>query len=985
MALPTTDPAEILKSVVDPNGTQASLALTAAATETPSPELPDEQIGVDPDAAPPAVSSAPPTTAEVPSDQVDSQEPVQVAGLKGVFTKAKGAIKKRVDDAQVRTQPPMKDEPIQFIGDNALIRPASQEEMDRLTTVLGGQYKKGINFPKIFNEIGDVDLADFTARMKDANRELFEEARRGTLNFEALLEKANKKDVDQTVYEWIKRAPGEGASAEDILAGFLTTVALRGETEAATKAAFAITEPVAREAAIKRAYQMATMEATLLANISGAASEAGRSLYMLSQAKNLAGFDYTDRTSQLVQLFGAETTQDIEHLMTAYMSLKDPTARTQLLKGGIINKTMDVISEVYINSLLASPVTHILNVTGNGVFMATRVMETGIAGIIGAARSKITGNMDRVYVREAFAEAQGIAEGFTDALVIAADTFRKEGPQDIASKLEMRGRRAIGTTGDAGEIYDLFRNGNYGAGAVNTLGVAVRMPGRFLLAEDEFFKAMGYRMGLNKEALIASNKVFDEAIALGKTEAEATKLAVAERNRILTDPPQVVSQRIQDAAKEMTFQKGFEPGSALAGAQNFFAHPVPKLFVPFFRTPMRIGEAVLERSPIPIMPSQYKALMAGGREADIAMAKMTMGAMLMGTIAYSAWGNQMDGEVIINGHGPADPAAREAWMRMGHQPYSISVKQDDGGYKSISYNRFDPLSGVIGMAADYAYYANYESGPDILDKLSLAAVGTSVANYTLELPLIQGVAELVAATRLPNRQDRTEKIAQIFAEKVTSAGLSFLPGASSMGGTISRYNDPIQKNTMLPAKGLFGEDPTELDDMTKGFYTALQKFKAQNPYFNKSLPPKLNEWAEPQVAGYGSAWDFVSPVKIKRADYSAVDEEIVKIGGGFQLTPKKISGVELNAEQYNRLITLANTIDPSQGEGLLPGSQGYNASQTLLPMLQRIIQDPEYAKLPTKEDKQAEINRVVSMYRKAARIKLMQEDPYLAAKINSQP
>ena len=432
--------------------------------------------------------------------------------------------------------------------------------------------------------------------------------------------------------------------------------------------------------------------------------------------------------------------------------------------------------------------------------------------------------------------------------------------------------------------------------------------------------------------------------------------------------PAVVTQRVQDAAREMTFQKAFEPGSALGGAQAFFAHPAAKLFVPFFRTPMRIGEAVLERLPLPIMPAQYKALAAGGREADIAMAKMTMGALMMGSIAYSAWGNQMDGEVIINGHGPADPNARDAWLRMGHQPYSISVKQDDGGYKSISYNRFDPLSGLIGMAADYAYYANYETGPDVLDKLSLAAVGTSIANYTLELPLVQGVAELTSAMRIQNRQDRTEKIAQMFAEKTAGAVLSLFPGTGgALGGAISRNQDPIAKNTMLPPKGLFGEDVTEMDDMVKGFYTALQKFKAQNPFFNKELPPKLNEWAEPQVAGYGNAWDFLSPVKIKKADYSLVDQEIVSIGGGFALTPKKISGVELNAEQYNRLITLANTIDVSQGEGLLPGTKGYDASQTLLPTLQRMISDAEYQKLPTKEDKQAEINRVVSLFRKAAR------------------
>ncbi len=987
MAIPT-DPAKILKSVTDPNGTKAALDLTAAATQPTNVEQPDMQIGVDDTAPAPADASAAPALGqEAPTEPA---KPIQVAGrsqtLRDIGNAVLDKFNRRVDDAQTRTQPPMKDEPIQFVGDYALVRPMSDEEALRIDAVLGGQYKKGINFPKVATELGDLDLADYTARLKDANKELFEEARRGTLNFEALLEKANNKAVDKTVFEWMKRSAGEGAAAEDVLAGYLVTVGLRGETEAAIRAAMAITEPEARAAALTRARQMANIEAVMLANISGAGSEAGRTLYVISQMGKVSGTDISTRSQELVKLFGSDVVEDIEHQMTAYLSIKDPTKRSNFLKGGIINKSMDVMAEVYVNSLLSNPVSHILNVSGNTIFGMTRVMETAIAGVIGGARSAVTGNMDRVVVREAFAEAQGIAEGWKDALVVAADTLRTEGPQDIASKLEVRNRRAIGTTGDVGEIYEQFRNGNYAAGAVNALGVAVRMPGRFLLAEDEFFKAIGYRMGLNREAVIAQHKVFDEAIALGKSEAEALRLAEVERLRILNDPPAVVTQRIEDAAKEMTFQKGFEPGSMLAGAQTAFSHPVGKLIVPFFRTPMRIGEAVLERMPIPIMPSQYKALMAGGREADIAMAKMSMGAMLMGTIAYSSWGNQMDGEVIINGNGPADPNAREAWLRMGHQPYSISVKQDDGGYKSISYNRFDPLSGLIGIAADYAYYANYESGPDVLDKLSMAAVGTSIANYALELPLIQGVADLTAAMRIQNRQDRTEKIAQFFAEKAAGGVLAFVPGGGGLGGAISRFNDPIAKNVMLPPKGLFGEDPTELDDMTKGFYIALQKFKAQNPFFNKELPPRLNEWAEPMVTGYGNAWDFLSPVKIKKADYSMVDQEMVNIGGGFALTPKKINGVDLNSLQYNRLITLANTLDLSgEGAGRLPGSDGYDASQTLLPTLQRLITSEDYLKLATKDDKAAEINRMVSLFRKAARTRLMQEDPVLEAKINSNP
>ncbi len=347
MAIPT-DPAEILKSVVDSNGTQAALDLTATATQPTNVEQPDMQIGVDETAPAPADASSAVALGQEPP--AEPAQPVQVAGRMNTIRDIGNAVlerfNRRVDDAQTRTQPPMKDEPIQFVGDFALVRPMTDEEALRIDAALGGQYKKGINFPKIAQEIGDLDLADYTARLKDANRELFEEARRGTLNFEALLEKANNKAVDQTVFEWMKRSAGEGAAAEDVLAGYLVTVGLRGETEAATKAAFAITEPEARAAAMARARQMANIEAVMLANISGAGSEAGRTLYVISQMGKVTGADVSTRSQELVKLFGSETVEDIEHQMTAYMSIKDPTKRSNVLKGGIVNKSMDVMAEL---------------------------------------------------------------------------------------------------------------------------------------------------------------------------------------------------------------------------------------------------------------------------------------------------------------------------------------------------------------------------------------------------------------------------------------------------------------------------------------------------------------------------------------------------------------------------------------------------------------------------------------------------------------
>lgn len=961
MAIPSEDPGAILKGIVEPPATEVTLAAEAAV-----PTIPEA-----------GAELVQPSVLEPLPEDPEVMAPVQVAGLGDRIMRSIG---KRTIEAEKRVLPKLKDDPIQFVGNTALVRPLEQDEIDRLSTVLGGDYTKGINLPRIAEEMNLPSLGDYLARLKHANAELFEKARRGTLNFDALLQKADTPDKDATIYQWLKRAPGEGAAAEDVLAGLIAAVSLTRETQATWLKAFSQADPVLREQGVRRAAQMMAIEAELYAKISGAGSEAGRTLYMLSQVQKERGVDLRGRADQLIKMFGADSVEDLEYIGQAYLALPNPNARAMMVKQGMLANGMDMMAEAYVNSLLSSPVTHVVNMVGNTSFMMTKVAETAVAGAIGRARSAVTGNPDRVYAVESIAQIKGIIDGFTDALLVSGKTLATEEPSDIASKIDLRTRRAIGTTGNPREIYEEFRQGNYVAGAINVLGVSTRLPGRFLLAEDEFFKAVGYRMGLHAEAQRASSRMYDDAIAMGKTPADALAAAQSERLRILTDPPESTVKTIRDAAKEMTFQTDLE--GALGAINEALSHPMAKLFVPFFKTPANITRAILERSPVQLVnPGFYKTLAAGGRDADVAMAKLATGSMIMGTFAYASFGTENDGAIMIHGAGPAEPSARQAFQRKGFLPYSVSIKQDDGTYKSITYSRFDPVSGLLGMAADFAYYAQHEGDGKVLDDLATAAT-MSIANYMMEQPLLTGFKDIVQAFALPNPRDRADKLLELFAEKVTTGGFSVLPGTGAMSALEARNQNLVQKNTMLPAEGMFGEDPTELPAFMRGFYVALQKAKARNPFFNPSLPPALNEWGETITVSDGSVWDYLSPVKIKDSKYAPVDDEIMRLGGGFEKTKKKISGVELNAEQFNRLITLTNSLDASER---MPGDKGYRPETTLLPTLQQLITSPGYRDVATKEDQQAAISNYVGQYRKMARQRLLQEDPYLAAKISSQP
>ena len=568
---------------------------------------------------------------------VDDPDVVQVAGLGDIVTGVAKGFSKRVGEAEKNVLPPLPDEPVRKVGTSTVIRQATEQEVTALEEATGGQWTKGINFPAISEGLNDYDLAEHLAKLKDANKDLFESARRGTITFDELKKLAEKQGVDNLISEWLVRTPGKGETAEKVLGGILAAMELSNQNRAAFRAASEMPFGEARDAAYAKAYQMMNVEAVLYANLSGAGSEAGRTLFALGQAqKALDVEDVAARSAELVQLFGAEGAEQIEYIGDLYMSLPSPAAKAKFVQGGL-GKAMDMVIEVWINSILTAPTTHMVNVVGNAAFMATRILEQAPAVAFGAVRSALTGNPDRVRLRESIASLEGIRRGFLDAILVSGKTLFTEEPSDMMSKIDVRNRRAIGTSGDPRVIVDEIRQGNVGAAFVNLLGVHARMGGRFLLAEDEFFKGIGYRMELHKLVSVRTSTLYDELVASGKTPAEAKQMAAAEGARLLDNPPKGLVTDSRDAARVMTFQGDLD--GFFADIQGGMSHPLAKLFVPFYKTPTNVMKETLIRSPMMLMyPGFYKKIMAGGREADIAFGQVATGSAIMGAFAYMSMG-----------------------------------------------------------------------------------------------------------------------------------------------------------------------------------------------------------------------------------------------------------------------------------------------------------------------------------------------------------
>ena len=76
---------------------------------------------------------------------------------------------------------------------------------------------------------------------------------------------------------------------------------------------------------------------------------------------------------------------------------------------------------------------------------------------------------------------------------------------------------------------------------------------------------------------------------------------------------------------------------------------------------------------------------------------------------------------------------------MGIDRYSINFKQKDGSYVGYTFSRIDPMSAVLSMAADYAYYAQNSDSANLVDLENVFKAGTlAAAQYATNMPFLQG-------------------------------------------------------------------------------------------------------------------------------------------------------------------------------------------------------------------------------------------------------
>ena len=860
----------------------------------PEEILPDEQ---------PQFNLDPVLPDALPIEETVPEEPVQVAALGGISRGLMGKAKKLAKEIEPEAEPKTFDPevPLGKIVEGELVLqpiPEKSAKLFRETLDLPDDFQ--IQLPNLTRTSPDgsvvniMNIEDGAKQWIENLHKIFDEqvnvAKRGERTLDQIAKSAKTLGMGESLIELLGRKPGEAFNAEQMYRAMWVRGAMATEMDR-----------IFREGNDEELLQLLPIAASVEIQTSGAVAEFGRTGAVLAHAGKLNISDASiKKLPELIQAYGIkpETINDVRY---AYLALPKTEQKMTYLRT-LREKGLQAWAEAYLSSLLSAIPTHMINIIGNTIFGSAQIPVRFLAGGVGAIRQHIfrgLGGKDRVYMSESYEMLASLSDGVPTALRAAWKAIKDEegtfsqpgrnkmdpGIQDKAISAEYWGQRPDSALGRF----------------LDYTGIATRFMGsRMLLAEDEFAKGIAFHMDLKAQAKRTMLRQIEE----GMSEEDAIKAGA----RILAGKDAEIVQSAQDFATRMTFQGDL--GKIATRFQDLFSHPLMKIWVPFFRTPTNITKETIQMTPFaPFMPSGFWTdLRKGGAEADQAISRFVFGTGIFATVASLSTGEMTQG-FRINGRGPKNRQAQEAWKRNGWIPYSFSLKQPDGSWKNYDYGRFAPVAGVIASAADYAHYSQYEDDSSVLEDIFLHG-GAAIYNVLSEMPSVQGIFSLseIAGSEFEDINAKFTRTYELLVKQFTGAAITSIPltPTGSLTASVERTLNPLASNpkpTSEQTKNQISTSPA-----VKGFYEALNRAKSRSPFFSDEVEPKLSLWAKPMMQCESGGWCFISPIRISQTKGNLVDDTIANLGMGIRKPPMTQRGVKLTVDQHNEMLIRMNEL-----------------------------------------------------------------------------
>ena len=420
----------------------------------------------------------------------------------------------------------------------------------------------------------------------------------------------------------------------------------------------------------------------------------------------------------------------------------NPQALQKMASESKIMRGLKVQNEIFINSILSGPETHAVNILSTSLNTLARPLEQTLGSFAqGDMTGAIRGGKELYY----------LMSSITDSLKAAKLSFQiEDNIVNPSAMIQEADRFQIRMEGDG-----LLAN------IINTYGTVVRLPSRFLLAEDEFFKQLNFRSYVKASA-------WEDGMRKGLQGADLQDhiqrqfdgtIEIINKNSMANVKDKSVLdlyEKAQQYAAETTFTADLPEGSLGGAIQGVARHPAGRIVFPFVRTPINIFKAQVRRTPaVNMLLKEYRQAL---KSTDPSVAAKAKGEMILGGSMWSIAGltalsiNNPMSELAITGGGPSDYNMLNQKRATGWQPYSFRfLLRDENGnvrmgkdgkprYKYVSFRRLDPWSSFLMMAADAAAITGSLSRQDRDDFGVAAAValGRNITNKTY----LQGITEL---------------------------------------------------------------------------------------------------------------------------------------------------------------------------------------------------------------------------------------------------
>jgi hypothetical protein len=769
------------------------------------------------------------------------------------------------------------------------------------------------------------DVKAVIAEAADRNAPLIEESRRGIISNEQLRGLANDLSINEGIVRAVLERESGGVLRPEVILG--ARQVLNASADRVLQLGKKISTGMGTDMDRLDFRRQIQFHDEYQRQFMGARAETGRALNAFGIPVGIENEPM--RLKALQQTVDMMHGSDTDALAAMISQIDTAEGISKFTREYSRSRVQGVVQELFINGILSGLKTFMINFDSSALFVGGNVLETAVAARIG----KMLPGTDHIEIGEATALMFGMITGFRDAMRVTAKAFREGHSLDKAMKYAGHTNRAISSQ-------NLFRDSVPHpslARAIDLIGAAIRVPTeRGMAPTDEFFKMMAYRGEMARHAFLDT---------LSKTRSEVLNtedFAVSLKNFMENPPPDVI-RKGEEQASYLTFQSPLGP-TAANWARALQGTPYSFLVTPFISTPINVFKAgLMERSPLALLSEEFRRKIAqGGRERDLALARLSMGSLTVGMVAV------MTASGGITGGGPQNPDARRLLESSGWQPYSKKFQKEDGTIAYQSYARAEPFAYVIGATADaveIGMYLDYDDETkDEAQRLNeaMAAIIAGVANNTMSKTFMQGIADFSEALNEPGRY---------VSGKISSTALAILP-YSSFRRQAGQAQDPVMREA----------------------WTLTDKLVASSgiPGWSENAPPRRDVFGEPMYHKGGSLMGIMSPFPDSTTKADLVMDEVLSVMRQTNTTPvgmpgRRIENLKLTVEEYDELVTYSRR-DP------LPNGLTFKEN------LQDLFENPAY-QLATPDFKVALIKQLQNTADKVGRAMLEQNNEAFADRL----